>query len=265
MQMAVMTTTSTLLPGTEGQNSPLRDWRLAARLIDHTLLHPDVTRQQVVHACEEAIFYGFATVFVHPSSLALAAALLHGTGVKVGSPVGFPMGAGLTTVKCFEAEELLRLGAQDLDMVMNVSALKSGDRVLVQNDIATVTRTAHQGGAILKVILETSLLSIEEKILACELSVAAGADYVKTSTATAGGGATVADVSLMRGVVGERAGVKASGGIRTAETFAAMLHAGASRIGSSASVAIVRELGAPELPRGIAGSTEEFALPHSNY
>jgi deoxyribose-phosphate aldolase len=255
-----MTTfTSTLLPGTEEQNSPLRDWRQAARLIDHTLLRPDSTRTQLIRHCEEAIFYGFATVAVHPSSVALAASLLHGTGVKVGAPVGYPLGSALTTVKRFEAAELLRLGAQEMDMVLNIGALKSGDRLLVQNDIAGVVRVAHEGGAALKVILETSLLSIEEKILACELSVAAAADYVKTSTGTTSAGATASDVSLMRGVVGRRAGVKAAGGIRTAADFAAMLHAGADRIGCGASVGIMRELGAPEMP----GVAEE--LVHTEY
>lgn len=221
-----------------------RDWRAIAHLIDHTLLEPDVTRDQVLLHCREAAEYGFATVFVHPTWAALAASELHATPVKVGVPVGFPLGAELTTVKRFQAEEALRLGCDELDMVLNIGVLKSGDRGLVQNDIRAVVETAHAAGAIVKVILETCLLTLEEKILACELSVAAGADFVKTSTGLAGAGATVDDVALMRGVVGQRAGVKASGNIRTAADVMAMLDAGADRIGTSTAVAILRELGA---------------------
>jgi len=236
-------TTSTLLPGSEVE-ATLHDWRAAARLIDHTLLQPDATALDLQRACEAALFYGFACVFVHPSRLAQAAVLLHSSNVRVGAPVGYSTGAALTTVKRLETEELLKLGAQELDMVMNVGALKSGERTLVLNDMRGVVEIGHGGGALVKVILETSLLTLEEKLLACHLALDAHADFVKTSTGTAGG-ATVDDVALMRGVVGRRAGVKASGGIRSAEQMAAMLAAGANRIGSSASVAILRELGAP--------------------
>lgn len=221
------------------------DWRSVARLIDHTLLRADTTRQQVARLCAEAAHFGFATVFVHPSHLAQAVAALHLTPVKVGTPVGFPLGAALTSVKRFETAEAIRLGADEIDMVLNIGALKSGDRALVENDIRSVAEIAHRAGAILKAILETVLLNREEKVLACELAVFAGADFVKTSTGYAGGGATVEDIALMRQAVGERAGVKAAGGIRTAAHVAAMLGAGADRIGTSSGVAIMLELGAP--------------------
>ncbi len=222
-------------------------WQTAARTIDSTLLRADTSRAEVVHLCEEAAHYGFATVFVHPSYVSLAVSILHNTPVKVGTPVGFPLGAALTTVKRFEASEALRLGADELDMVMNIGALKSGNRGVVQADIAGVVAVAHQAGAIVKVILETALLDLQEKLSACELAVAAGADYVKTSTGFAGGGATVDDISLMRGVVGKRAGVKAAGGIRTATDVSRMLAAGADRIGTSTAAQIMSELGAPPL------------------
>jgi deoxyribose-phosphate aldolase len=173
--------------------------------------------------------------------------MLRGAPVKVAATIGFPLGANHSTVKRFEAEEAVRLGAQELDMVMNVGALKSGDRQSVQSDITAVAEVAHAGGAILKVILETPLLTLEEKILGCELSLAGKADFVKTATGFFGG-ATADDVSLMRGVVGDRAGVKASGGIRTAATAQAMIEAGANRLGTSSGVAIARELGATEDP-----------------
>jgi deoxyribose-phosphate aldolase len=225
-----------------------RDWREVARTIDHTLLKPDATREQIRQLCNEAAHYGFACAFVHPYNVALAVSILRTTPVKVGAPVGFPHGTTLRTVKCYEAFQLLRLGADELDMVINVGALKSGDRNSVENDIRGVVEVAHANNAILKVILETSLLTRDEKALACELALAAGADFVKTSTGFAGGGATVEDIALMRSIVGDRAGVKASGGIRTSADVAAMIQAGADRIGTSTGVAIMRELGAPALP-----------------
>jgi deoxyribose-phosphate aldolase len=221
------------------------DWRAVARVIDHTLLKPEATSEQAARLCEEAVRYEFATAFVHPTFVALAASIVSGTSVKVGAPVGFPLGANLTATKRAEAGDLLRVGARELDMVLNIGALKSRERGLVENDIRAVVEVAHDAGGILKVILETSLLTVDEKILACELAVAAGADFVKTSTGLAGGGATTDDVALMRGGVGNRAGVKASGGIRSAAELAAMLEAGANRIGTSAGVKIVQELGAP--------------------
>ena len=226
-----------------------REWRSVARCLDSTLLRPESTGDQVAGLCREAAHYGFATVFVHPGYVPLAASLLQGTGVRAGAPVGFPMGASTTSVKRYEAAELLRLGAQELDMVMNVGALKSRDRQRVELDIRGVVEIAHDAGALLKVILETCLLTLDEKIVACELAVAGGADFVKTSTGLAGGGATAEDVALMRGVVGERCGVKAAGGIRTLADALAMIEAGANRLGTSTAAQIVRELGAPEFPR----------------
>jgi deoxyribose-phosphate aldolase len=223
----------------------VHSWQAIASLIDHTVLKPDTTRDQIVRLCEEAAFFNFAAVCVSPWWIGLAASLLAGSSVKVAATIGFPHGVNHTTVKRFETEEAIRLGARELDMVMNVAALKSGDRQSVQNDIAAVVQVAHSSGCIVKVILETPLLTLEEKILGCQLSMAAKADFVKTATGFAGG-ATAADVSLMRGVVGDHAGVKASGGIRTAATAQAMIEAGANRIGSSSGVAILTELGAPE-------------------
>jgi deoxyribose-phosphate aldolase len=224
---------------------PLGDWRTAASYIDHSKLQPDTTQMQVKRLCAEAVHYGFPTVFVHPWYVPAAASLLRGTTVKVGTPIGFTQGGTLSTVKRFEAEEALRLGAGELDMVINIGAMKSGQRDYVESDIGEVAKLAHDAGVILKVILETALLTHEEKILACELSVAAGADFVKTSTGLVGG-ATVEDVALMRSVVGDRARVKASGGVRTAADLARMIAAGAVRIGTSSGVNIMRELGAPE-------------------
>jgi deoxyribose-phosphate aldolase len=229
-------------------STSLMTWSAVARIIDHTLLKPESTAEQVGRLCQEAVQYGFPTVFVHPSYVALAAGILRGTGVKVGTPIGFPQGATLASVKRFEAVEVLREGAGELDMVLNVGALKSGYRDLMAADIRGVVEIAHGAGVILKVILETTLLTTEEKIVACELAVVAGADFVKTSTGLVGG-ATVDDVRLLRSVVGTRARVKASGGIRTAGELFAMVAAGADRIGTSAGVAIVREMGAPEMEK----------------
>ena len=223
----------------------VRPWQGLAGSIDHTLLKPDTTREQIIRLCDEALFFNFAAVCVNPWWIGLASSRLNGSAVKVAATIGFPLGANHTTVKRFEAEETIRLGAHEVDMVLNIGALKSGDRQSVQNDIAAVVQVAHAAGAIVKVILETPLLTLEEKILSCELSLAAKADFVKTATGFLGG-ATTEDVSLMRGVVGDRAGVKASGGIRTASSVQAMIDAGANRIGTSSGVAIVHELGAPE-------------------
>lgn len=220
-------------------------WQTVAGCIDHTLLKPETTRNQIVRLCDEAVFFNFAAVCVSPWWISLAASMLSGTTVKVATTVGFPLGANHTTVKRFEAEEAVRMGARELDMVMNIGALKSGDRQSVQNDIAAVVEVGHEAGAVVKVILETPLLSLEEKLLACQISLAARADFVKTATGFLGG-ATPDDVTLMRGVVGDQAGVKASGGIRTAASVQQMLDAGASRIGTSSGVAIMHELGAPE-------------------
>ena len=221
------------------------EWRSVAAIIDQTLLSPAASQQQVHDLCQQALQYDFACVFVNPAWAALAVSLLSGSNNKVGVPIGFPLGASLTTTKRQEALDAMRLGVAELDMVMNIGALKSGDRNLVQNDIKAVAAAAHDAGAILKVIIEASLLTLEEKIIACELSVAAGADFVKTNTGFLEGGATVDDVALMRGVVGDRAGVKASGGLHTLQDVLAMIHAGANRIGTSSGTAILQELGAP--------------------
>jgi deoxyribose-phosphate aldolase len=226
-----------------------RDWRQAARIIDHTLLKPDATRAQLTQLCREAAAYGFYSVCVNPSNIAHCHAELRGSNVVACAVIGFPLGATTSTAKLAEASDALRLGACELDMVLNIGALKSGERELVQMEMRSLARLCHKTGARLKVILEAALLTREEKILACELALAAEADFVKTSTgfATVAGaatGATVEDVALMRGIVGERMGVKASGGIRSARELLAMVEAGANRIGSSASVAIVQELGA---------------------
>jgi deoxyribose-phosphate aldolase len=223
----------------------VRPWQGLAGRIDHTLLKSDATREQIIRLCNEALYFNFAAVCVSPWWIGLAASRLGGSPVQVSATIGFPLGANHTTVKRFEAEEAIRLGAQELEMVMNIGALKSGDRQAVQNDMAAVINVAHSAGAIVKVILETPLLTLQEKILGCELSLAAKADFVKTATGFFGGAAKE-DVSLMRGVVGDRAGVKASGGIRTAADAQAMIASGANRIGTSSGVAIVHELGAPE-------------------
>jgi len=225
--------------------SLVSDWRSAANLIDHTLLKPEATRKEVAALCDEAARYGFHAVVVNPTNVAFAAAKVRGTSVKVVTVVGFPLGANLTLTKVAEAEAALRNGAHELDAVLNIGALKSGDRVLVQTEMRSLAQLAHARGALLKVILENALLSQEEKILACALAVEAGVDFVKTSTGFLASGATVADVALMRGVVGLKIGVKAAGGIRTAAQFMDVVDAGANRIGASASVEIVRELGAP--------------------
>jgi len=215
-----------------------------ASVIDHTLLKPEATREQVLKLCAEAAEHRFACAMVNPTWVATAYAALVGTGIPVGVVVGFPLGANLTSTKREEAAALVRLGAGELDMVLNIGLLKSGENALVQNDIRGVAEIAHEAGAILKVILETSLLSLEEKLRASELACLADADFLKTSTGFSTGGATAADVALLRGVAGGRCGVKASGGIRTLDDARAMLEAGANRIGASASVAIVQALGA---------------------
>jgi deoxyribose-phosphate aldolase len=220
-------------------------WQAAARMIDHTLLKPEASREQIEKLCREAARFDFASVCINAYWIPLCAAILRPTPVKVCTVVGFPLGATLTSAKRCETTEALRLGADEIDMVMNVGAMKSGDHSRVENDIRALAEVTHDAGGLLKVILENVLLTREEKIRACELSLAAGADFVKTSTGFSSGGATVEDVALMRQTVGNLAGVKAAGGIRTADQFQAMVAVGADRIGASASVAICRKLGAP--------------------
>jgi len=222
---------------------PVADWRSAAKIIEHTLLKPDATRSHIIGVCEEAVHYGFHSVMVNPANVALAVSQLRHTEVRVGTVVGFPLGASLTRTKMIEAELALRQGAHELDMVMNIGALKSGDRTLVLSEMRMLTQLAHRHGAILKFILENALLTPEEKILACVLAADAGVDYVKTSSGMADSGANASDVALMRGVVGLKIGVKAAGGIRTAAQLLEMVDAGANRIGTSSSVQIVREMG----------------------
>ena len=216
-----------------------------AAVLDHTLLKPEATRAQVIHLCHEAAEHRFACAMVNPTWVSTAVKTLAGTGVPVGVVIGFPLGATLSASKRDETVRVLKLGAHDVDMVLNIGLLKSGrkeDFEAVKQDIRGVVELAHGSGAIVKVILETCLLTFEEKLRASELALAAGADFIKTSTGFSSGGATVDDITLMRGVAGTRAGVKASGGIRSLADATAMLNAGATRIGASASVKILAEL-----------------------
>jgi len=229
-------------PGFTAQT--LGRWQSLASVIDHTLLKPEATRSQVETLCEEAARYRFACAMVNPVWAAVAVNLLSGTGVPVGVVIGFPFGASLVSTLRQEASALTRLGAKELDMVIPLGLLKSGNHPAVQHTVHAAASVAHHHGALLKVILETSLLTMEEKLRASEIAIQAGADFIKTSTGFSTGGATAADVALMRGVAGGRCGVKASGGIRTLADVKAMLEAGANRIGASASVNIVKELGA---------------------
>jgi len=222
----------------------LASWQALATVIDHTLLKPEATRTQIESLCDEAIRYRFACAMVNPVWASTAVRRLSGTGVPVGVVIGFPLGASLVSTLRYEAAALIRLGVRELDMVIPIGPLKSGDYAAVQSAIHTVAEVAHGHGALLKVILETALLSVAEKLRGSEIAIQAGADFIKTSTGFASGGATVADVALMRGVAGARCGVKAAGGIRTLADVKALLEAGANRIGASASVAIVQALGA---------------------
>jgi len=210
-----------------------------AGLIDHTMLKPDATVSEIEKLCAEAKKYGFASVCINPCYVPLCAKLLKGTEVKVCTVIGFPLGATSTAAKAFETEQAIRDGAQELDMVMNIGMLKSGEYEYVENDIFAVVSTSKRYRLLTKVILETGLLTDEEKIKACILAKRAGADFVKTSTGFGKGGATVGDIALMRRVVGSAMGVKASGGVRSREDALALVASGADRIGASASVKIV--------------------------
>jgi deoxyribose-phosphate aldolase len=212
-----------------------------AGMIDHTLLKPDATRQEIEKLCREAAQFHFATVCVNPAWVGLAAQLLRGSGVGVCSVVGFPLGATTADVKHYETRRAIFDGATEIDMVINVGALKSGDLQTVERDIAAVVAPCREANVVSKVILEVALLNDDEKIAGCTLSKAAGADFVKTSTGFAAGGATAADVALMRRVVGADMGVKAAGGVRDYEGLKAMVAAGATRVGASAGVKIVQE------------------------
>lgn len=211
-----------------------------ARLIDHTMLKPDASAAEIAQLCQEAREYHFASVCVNSAYVPLCADLLKGSDVAVCTVVGFPLGASPAEVKAYEAQLAIQNGATEIDMVMNIGALKSRDVKALHHDIGTVVKTCHAHNVICKVILETSKLNDEEKVIACQVSKVAGADFVKTSTGFGGGGATAGDVALMRKVVGPEIGVKASGGVRNYEDAQAMVKAGATRIGASAGVAIVK-------------------------
>ncbi|MGD7044024.1 deoxyribose-phosphate aldolase [Jeotgalibacillus proteolyticus] len=212
-----------------------------AKMIDHTLLKPEATKEQVTALCEEASEHGFISVCVNPAWVRLSSEILHKTDVKVCTVIGFPLGASATETKAFETKQAIEDGASEVDMVINIGALKSGQYEEVQQDIQAVTAAA-KGKALTKVIIETSLLTDEEKVIACELAVKAGADFVKTSTGFSTGGATIEDIQLMRKTVGPDIGVKASGGVRSTEDAANMVKAGATRIGASSGVKILQGL-----------------------
>lgn len=216
-----------------------------ARMIDHTVLKPDTVKSEIETLCKEARVYGFASVCVNPCWVKLCAELLKDSEVKVCTVIGFPLGATSSETKAFETKQAIADGAGEVDMVINIGALKDCDTGTVEHDIRAVTDAA-DGEALVKVIIETSLLTDEEKRQACELAVKAGADFVKTSTGFSGGGATVRDIKLMRDAVGPDIGVKASGGVRDKESALAMIEAGATRIGASAGVSIVKGLTADE-------------------
>ena len=209
-----------------------------AKYIDHTILKPDATAEQVKKICSEAMQYGFASVCVNPTHTPLVASELSGSGVKTCVVIGFPLGANSSETKAFEAKDVIAKGAEEVDMVINVGAAKEGNWALVESDIKAVVDAA-AGKALVKVIIETCLLSDEEKVKACKAAVSAGADFVKTSTGFSTGGATVEDIALMRKTVGPDIGVKASGGVRDYAGAKAMIDAGATRIGASSGIAIV--------------------------
>lgn len=221
-----------------GEAGSARDW---ASLIDHTLLKPEATDEDIKRLCEEAARYHFASVCVNPTWVKVAACSLRGTHVPVCTVIGFPLGATLPDVKAYEARRAIFDGAREVDMVINVGALKSGDDCLVEYDIRSVVEVAHETNATCKVIIETALLTDDEKVRACIAAKNAGADFVKTSTGFSKGGATVADVALMRRTVGAELGVKASGGVKGLEDARKMVEAGATRIGASVGVKIAQE------------------------
>jgi deoxyribose-phosphate aldolase len=221
-----------------GETATAHDW---ASLIDHTLLKPEASEADIRKLCEEAAQFGFASVCVNPAWVKKASAFLKGSGVPVCTVIGFPLGATLPDVKAFEARRAIFNGATEVDMVINIGALKSGDDCAVEDDIRAVVEAAHENHVLCKVIIETALLTDDEKVRACIASKNAGADFVKTSTGFAKGGATANDVALMRHTVGKALGVKASGGVKGIEDARAMFEAGATRIGASVGVKIAQE------------------------
>ena len=230
-----------------GETSSAKDW---ASLIDHTLLKPEATDEDIKKLCEEAARYGFASVCVNPTWVRASACNLQGTGIPVCTVIGFPLGATLSDVKAYEARRAILDGAREVDMVINVGALKSGDDCLVEHDIRSVVEVAHEYNVTCKVIIETALLNDDEKVRACLAAKDAGADFVKTSTGFSKGGATVADIALMRRTVGPELGVKASGGVKGLEDARAMVEAGATRIGASVGVKIAQEAAGQRIGSG---------------
>jgi deoxyribose-phosphate aldolase len=220
---------------------------VVAAMIDHTLLKPEAGEDGIRLLCAEALAYNFASVCVNPTWVPLCVELLAGSPVKVCTVIGFPLGATLPAVKAYEAEQVIDLGATEVDMVLPVGRLRDGDYLAVYRDISDVVDVAHDRQIPVKVILETGLLTDAQKIAACVISADAGADFVKTSTGFSGGGATAADIALMRQIVGPTMGVKASGGVRTAADALRLIAAGATRIGASAGVKIVAELGGEQV------------------
>lgn len=222
------------------ERGTLRMTEKLAEYIDHTLLKPEATEEQIKKLAEEAKTYGFASVCVNPVWVSKSSQLLKDTAVRVCTVIGFPLGASATAAKVFETKQALEDGAREIDMVIQIGALKSRQYKEAEADIRAVVEAA-DGNALVKVIIETALLSEEEKVIACQLAKRAGADFVKTSTGFASGGATAADVKLMRETVGNKIGVKASGGIRTKRDLLVMIEAGATRIGASAGVSIIKD------------------------
>ncbi|MGB8542281.1 MAG: deoxyribose-phosphate aldolase [Candidatus Acidiferrales bacterium] len=235
---------------------PLTESQIA-RLIDHTLLKPEASRDDIQKLCGEALDYGFASVCVNPWNVAQAAELLRGSEVRVCTVVGFPLGATLPLVKVLEASEAIKAGAQEIDMVINIGALKSGQEALAEADIRGVVEESHRMGFLCKVILETALLTHEEKVRGSLLAKKAGADFVKTSTGFGPGGATVEDVRLIRETVGSGTGIKAAGGVRTLSDLQKMVESGATRIGSSSGVKIMEEFRGAT-PTSSAGASGKY-------
>lgn len=213
-----------------------------AKMIDYTLLKPDATEDDIIKVCKEAMKYNFASICINPVYVSLTTKLLKGTAVKVCTVIGFPLGANMPEVKAFEAKNAIEKGAQEIDMVMNIGALKSGNYELVKKDMTAVIELAKERNVVMKVILECGFLTDEEKVTACKLAKEAGTDFVKTSTGFGPSGATIHDVKLLRKVVGSSIGVKAAGGIRSYEDALMLIKAGADRIGASAGVEIVEGL-----------------------
>lgn len=223
-----------------GETATAHDW---ASLIDHTLLKPEASESDIRKLCDEAVQFGFASVCVNPGWVKRASEFLRGSGIPVCTVIGFPLGATLPDVKAYEARRSIFNGAREVDMVINIGELKSGDDCAVEDDIRAVTQAAHENGVLCKVIIETALLTDEEKVRACLAAKNAGADFVKTSTGFSKGGATVHDIALMRRTVGSALGVKASGGVKGIDDARAMFEAGATRIGASVGVKIAQEAG----------------------